>query len=62
MSLSIRKQKKRLYRNRSKFIVVHYISVQRYSVDQKQWVYEKVKLNKAVVSPKQKGKLCKTNF
>lgn len=52
MSLSIRKQKKRLYRNRSKVIVVYYINVQRYSVDQKQWVYEKVKLKKPLVLPK----------
>ena len=52
MSLSIRKQKKRLYRNRSKVIVIHYIKVQRYSVDQKQWVYDTVKLGKPIVLPK----------
>lgn len=52
MSLSVRKQKKRLYRNRSKVVVVYYINVQRYSVDQKQWVYDTVKLKKPIVLPK----------
>lgn len=54
MSLSIRKQKKRLYRsrNRSKVIVISCIKVQRYSVDQKQWVFDTVKLKKAIVLPK----------